>query len=289
MISDKEGWADFCAFAKATVLAGDDAPAFALLRRSYALAKLPPDIALWRSLIFLTWFHLGSAETVWTAHPSPGSIDEDRFAALPTGVERRSFRGLVGNRGARAFIAAVRARSGGSLLRWVTASGTGTDGWERARRELQSVAGAGAWASYQWVAVARSIHGFPIEAPALDASGAIATLAGFLGKEPKALRKDKALQRAALREAVSCGAPLSGLDDLERCLVAFAELRKGARYVGHDIDAQMDELKRGSSRLWKARDVFPKKLLGELGDPRWFGVRKELKKVYAQRREIVNL
>src|SRR5450432_3395860 len=62
-------WEDFKIFARAEVGSGDLDPIYPVLRRAYAAAKLDTERALWRSLLLLTWYHVGSAEKVWRAHP----------------------------------------------------------------------------------------------------------------------------------------------------------------------------------------------------------------------------
>jgi hypothetical protein len=295
LFPDPELFADFCRFSRAAVLSGDIDPMYPVLKRLYAAEKLPPEIALWRTLLYVTWYHIGSAEQVWAAHPEPGSIDELRFTSLPTGVERRGFRGVVGNRAARAFVAAVLSRAGGNMLRWVTASGSGEAGWARVRRELEAVPGAGPWASFKWADLMKNVHSFPIDAPDIgvggksETAGPIPGMVALTGKNWKDCVADVELQKALMLATIERGVPLGGLDQLETCLCDFNSLRKGGYYVGHDIDLQMEQLKGARAGLWESRTVFPNRYRGELGDPRWFGVRKELKKAYVLRREVVNV
>lgn len=295
MIRDPKLFDAFVKFARGQVLSGDIDPSYPLLKTIYASEKLKPEETLWRTLLYVTWYHLGSAEKVWKAHPTAATIDPNRFASLPTGVERRGFRGLTGNVAARAFVAAVLARASGSLYRWVDSCGTGEAGWKNVRKELEAVAGAGPWASFKWADLMKNVHGFSIEAPDIGVGGKSATsgpIPGMVlltGCDWKTCALDIGLQKKLLLAAVEKGAPLSGLDQLETALCDFNSLAKGSYYLGHDIDSQMDQLQTAGPGLWEARAVFPKRYRGELGRPPWTGIRKQLKKAFATGRELVNL
>lgn len=282
-------WEDFILFSRAHVLSGDVDPGAAVLRKLYATEKVDPERALWRTLVYLTWYDLGSAERVWRAHPKPARIEPVRFAALPTGVERRGFRGLVGVERACAFITGVLDRGSGSLLRWVCACGSGEPGWRTVRRELESVPGAGAWASLRWAELLRGAHDLPFAAPDVGRGAPIPVLAALVDRSEKIVTADITAQKDLLAEAIRRGVPFVGLHQLRASLTAFGELRRGAYYVGHDIDLQMDQLDGGAPELWAARAAFPKAYRGERASKPWSGVRKEMKRAYAARGELVNL
>lgn len=282
-------WDDFTLFARALVASGDLDPTAVLLRRLYATEKLPTETALWRSLLVLTWWHVGSAERVWKTHARPAEIDSTRFASLPVGVERRSFKGVVGNVQARAFVSNVLKRASGGLAKWAATFGSGEAGWRSARREFESIPGAGPWASWRWAELLRSVHGFDLRAPHVGTGAPIAPLAALVGKPAPVVAVDTALHHDTLLRARRAGVELDGLDELRAVLVAFGSLGKGAYYVGRGIDAQMEQLDGASSALWAARAAFPTSYRGERAKKPWSGVRKELCRAYAARGEIVNV
>jgi hypothetical protein len=276
-------WDDFCLFARAEKLSGDVDPSARVLRRDYRAEKIDPETALWRTLLYLTWFHLGSAERVWTAHPSPAELSHVAFGALPVGVERRSFKGVGGNVLARTFVRSVLRRAGGALAPWVASFGSGVAGWSSARAELESVAGAGPWASWKWAELLRSVHGAEIVAPDVNVDGKNVAVKAALA----------ALETTSAPDVLAAlgarGVELDGLDELRSVLVRFGALLKGAYYIGHDVDLQMEQLEGASRPLWTSRDVFPAAYRGEKAKTPWNGVRKDLKKRYALDAELVNV
>jgi hypothetical protein len=288
-------WDDFVLFARAEVLSGDVDPMYPLLRRTYTAARLEPETALWRTLLFLTWYNVGSAEKVWRAHPKPAKVDPVRFASLAVGVERRSFKGVGGNVQARAFLGNVMARAGRSLASWVTTFGSGEAGWRSARRELEAVSGGGPWASSKWAELLKHVHGLPITAPDIGAlgkavtSGPIPALVALTGKAGRAAAADVDLQREVFATAITRGVPFSGLDQMRTVLCDFNALMKGSYYVGHDIDLQMSELDGAGPELWEARAAFPDAYRGEKAREPWSGVRRDLCKVYRARGELANV
>jgi hypothetical protein len=295
MFPNERLWDDFCLFARAQVLSGDIDPMYPVLKRFYAAEKADTEAQLWRTLLYLTWYHVGSAEKVWKVHPRPSEIDHVRFASLPTGVERRGFRGVVGNVQARGFVRCVLRRAEGNLPAWVASFGSGEAGWRSARRELEGVAGAGPWASFKWADLLKNVHGLPLVAPDIgvggksETAGPIPGLVALTGQSWKVVAVDVDLQRRVMEEAIKRGVPLGGLDQLETCLCDFNSLIKGGYYVGHDIDLQMTQLDGSGPGLWEARAAFPAAYRGERAVEPWTGVRKELKKRYSQHGELVNL
>jgi hypothetical protein len=222
-------------------------------------------------------------------------IDPVKFASLPTGVERRGFRGVVGNVQARAFAANVLQRAKGDLKGWVGSFGSGEVGWRTARKELEAVSGAGPWASFKWADLLKNVHGLPFDAPDIgvgggsEKAGPVPGLVALSGKPWKECATDIALQRAVLEKGRKQGVPFGGLDQLETALCDFNSLLKGTYYVGHDIDLQMTALDGSGPGLWEARAVFPAAYRGERAKQPWSGVRVELKSAYAKRRELVNI
>lgn len=281
-------WDDFVLFARAEKLSGDLNPTAIVLCRAYDASGIAKETAIWRSLLYLTWYHLGSAERVWTARPCPAELDHVAFASLPVGIERRSFKGVGGNVLARTFVRSVLRQTGGaSLNAWVRSFGTGEVGWRSARRELGGVAGAGPWASWKFAELLRAVHKIPIWPADIDgAPTAVTAIAAIVGEKPGDV---SATARDLFLELKRRGVELEALDELREILIRFAALLKGTYYVGHDIDLQMSQLDGASPGLWSARAGFPDAYRGERATTPWSGVRKELKKRYASHGELVNL
>lgn len=284
-------WDDFADFARAEHLSGDVDPSARVLRRLYAAEKVDAETALWRSLLYLTWYHLGSAERVWTAHPSPAELSHVAFGSLPVGVERRSFKGVGGNVLARTFVRSVLRRAGGSLAPWVASFGSGEAGWRSARAELEGVAGAGPWASWKWAELLRAVHGVEIAAPDVNVDGKNAAVKVALAAVlDHPVDEDlNGFAGGVLTRLWGRDVQLAGLDELRAVLVRFGALLKGAYYVGHDVDLQLEQLEGASRPLWAARDVFPAPYRGEKAKAPWNGVRRDLKKRYALGGELVNV
>lgn len=278
---DPSRWSDFCRFASAQVVSGDLDPTYLVLRRFYAAERLSREEALWRTLLYVTWYHLGSALAAWTEHPAPVAV---ATRARPTGTERRCFRGDRGAPLASAFVRAVLDRSS-SLSAWVdsTVGAGGEGGWLALRREVLSLPYGGPWTAYKLADLLKHVHEVPIEAPDIgvggngETSGPVPGLVALTGLNWRRCASDVALQRSVLQRARAEGVPLNGLDQLETALCDFNSLLKGTYYVGHDIDVQMEHLPPVAG-LWEARAVFPDAYRGELGG--WAGVRAERKSVY---------
>lgn len=280
---------DFCRFASAQLYSGDIDPVYPVLAHVYRADGVTREQALWRTLLYLTWYHLGSAKRAWEMYPSPARVDADRFISFPTGTERRGFRG--NHKAAALFINQfVGGIAGDRLEAFVDGLGTGTAGWDKARIEMQRAKGAGPWAAYKWADLLKHVHGLPFEASDLGVGGNSET-AGPIPGMVRLTRldwKECALNVDIQRELLELcrdrgGVAFAGLDQLETALCDFNSLSKGGYYIGHDIDDLMTKLEAGACgpAFWEARAaVFPREYLGEQGQPGWFGVRKELKRVY---------
>jgi hypothetical protein len=176
----------------------------------------------------------------------------------------------------------------------VESFGEGQNGWKAARCGLETVSGAGPWASYKWADLLVSVHGLPFEASDIgvggqgETAGPVCGMVLLTGRTWKECAAKVDLQRALLDEARVAGVPFRGLDQLETALCDFNSMAKGGYYHGHDIDQQMVQLNTSSAGLWEARtESFPVRFRGEASG--WSGVRKDFKRAYADRKELVNL
>lgn len=288
---------DFCTFSKLQLSSGDIDPTYSVLRWLYDDLGLDEETALWRTYIYLTYYKLSSAEKVWGLYPDlsyvvGGKLSADPSMRLPTGTERRGFRGndnAVKNIN-HMLLMASEYGSLQSLFRndmhvWHNDTiQTKKKYWDKARRRVEQIIGNGNWASYKWADLLKSVHGFPIIASDIGVGGnsksasPVVGLKLITGKSYEECARDVLLQEAIMNKCIVMGVPFDGLDQFETCLCDYNTMCKGGYYVGHDIDQMMTGLT-PDSVFWRAREaVFSPKYLGEKNG--WVGVRKEMKKRY---------
>lgn len=284
-------WLDFCTFAAAQVASGDLDPTYPVLRHRYAAQRLDEEAALWHTFLYVTWYNLHSTQAAIVAMPRmprrPEALVDIR---LPTGIERRGFRG---NGLPVVHLAAVVRAAGaagglGAWLRGVLKDRSPEEGWAALRRELQKLPYCGPWASYKLADLLKNVHAFPITADDIgvgggsETAGPVPGMSRLTGLAPKVCAGDVTAQRALYARCLGAGLPFSGLDQMETALCDFNSLCKGTYYCGHDIDMQQEHLAKCGPGLWEARAAsFAPQWLGELSG--WTGVRKELKTLYRDR------
>lgn len=284
-------FADFCRFAEAQIRSGDLDPTYPVLREVYAQRGYDLDAALWHTLLYVTFYNLGTAERVFQKYPTPVVVREP--LTFPTGIERRGFRGnALANQHVNHLVGEWGAAGGPSA--WVerTIGAGGERGWKSLRIAFQRAPYGGNWSSYKWADLVKNVHGFPITADDIGVGGGGATagpvpgMVRLTGQPWQRCADDVLLQRQLMIQCKEQGVPFDGLDQLETALCDFNSLCKGSYYMGHDIDQQMAQLAGLSQDWWDARrKVFPAQYLGEVGG--WDGVRKGRKRAYADRQELL--
>lgn len=290
----QELWVDFCRFAAGQVRSWDIDPMYPTLRELYDGAGLDRNTRLWRTFIYVTFYHIGTAERVWTNYPKP--VPVLGFDPMPTGTERRGMRGIGGAAKAAHLVNTVVELSGGNIAMWlrgVSLGQAGEEGWDSVREQFQELPGCGPWASYKWADLLAHALDYPITASDIGVGGGSATagpipgMVALTGLDWKRCAEDVSLQKELLARAINDGVPFTGLDQLETALCDFNSLLHGRYYVGHDIDMQMDQLASSGASLWEARGrAIAAEHRGETRD--WFGVRKHLRTVYLKTGEVVN-
>lgn len=295
--SDRKGiFLDFCLFARLQKESKDLDPMYPFLRAVYDSCDLSPDEEIWRTLIYVAFYSLDATVALWKEFPKPALIRR-LPKVLPTGVERRGFRGPKGNALAVNLInrCIESSKAYGGLWAWVRepASLGGERGWTAIRSQFLSIKGNGSWASYKWADLMKNTHGFKIRANDLGAGGGSETagpipgLARLTGLPWKRCCRDGLLHRAILKQSRLFGSELESLDELETALCDFNSMSKGTYYVGHDIDVQMENIPRGETELWRARAAaIPSFARGECGG--WFGVNRERKFIYRDTNQILS-
>lgn len=284
---NKKLFNDFCRFSIRQLESWDIDPMYPTLYEYYKSKKFNKEEALWRTFIFVAWYHVGSAEISWSIWPEPQKIPDglSKGTKFSTGTERRLFRGRFND-----FVTHVNnfvEITNGNIKSWVEkhVSVGGEEGWYNLRQAFEKVKFNGPWASYKFADIVKNVHKYPITANDIgvgggsETAGPIPGMVKLTGKNWKECARDIALQKGLLDYSISMGVPFNGLDQLETALCDFNSLYKGKYYSGHDIDHQMDQLKNSGASLWEARGgAIPTNFRGEVNG--WFGVRKELNSLY---------
>jgi hypothetical protein len=290
-----ELWPHFVKFAAAQVKSGDLDPMYLVLKEVYRGRRYDLDTALWHTFLYVAYYDIGSAERAFARYPFPQRVEPEKLRGLPTGIERRGFRG---NDLAALHINSLLDIPGASRIGadWVKVAAAGVnaeEGWHLIQGRFQLLKYAGPWAGYKWADLLKNVHDFPITASGIgggrsETAGPIPGMV-LLTKLPwETCAFSGRAQRDLLKMSIDAGVPFTGLDQLETALCDFNSLVKGMYYVGKDIDEMMPSLRRAeaSQEFWVARkEVFEPRYLGEVGG--WDGVRPELKAVFKERREVL--
>lgn len=294
---DSKLFQDFVTFANGQIDSGDLDPMYPVLREVYRREGVEREQALWRTFLFVAWYHVGSAILAWRQWPEPTEVKVP--GAWPTGVERRGFRGQPRLVEEHVSALLVYVRRHKSLAYWIgelVSGKTPEQGWDAVRAAYSALPFAGPWSSYKWADLLKHVHGVPISASDLGVggnsptAGPIPGMVHLTGRTWYACANRRRLQRALYRLARCAGCRADGLDQLETALCDFNSLCKGRYYVGHDLDQQAEQLKlvHAPDVFWDARRrVFPARHLAELG-PREPKMSSALRKAwYAERGEVL--
>jgi len=200
-------WADFVTFARAHLATWDIDPAYPVLRETYASEKLDPETALWRTLVYLAFYDLSSAEKAWIFYPTPSHVDPSRLMGYKTGIERRGFRGNT-KAGEHLNATLDLVTKAGGLLRWVEQAIDEGDetGWRMVRLFFQGLPYCGPWASYKWADLLKWVHGYKITADDIgvggkgETAGPIPGMVALTGMSWQACAGDVFAQRNLLKK-----------------------------------------------------------------------------------------
>ena len=278
----------FCKFSKAHIESKDIDPAYPLLKDVYDRLNLTIEERVWRTALYVCFYHLGSAEVAWKRYPTPPSSVKP--FVLPTGVERRGMRGQPQRVADHLNSLLEAARRLGGMRQWAESQiGIGgTDGWAGARTAFESLVQCGPWASYKWADLMKHTLGFEIEASDIGVggrgkkAGPIPGMVWLTGLDWKRCANEIKTQLDLLEICRDRGVPFAGLDQLETSLCDVNSMVKGKYYVGHDIDMNMKQLEYAGPIFWESRSrVMEGKYLGEVGG--WFGSRHDLESLYKRK------
>lgn len=248
------------------------------------------DMPIWHTLLYVIWYHLGSAETVLSWYPRPAMVREEMFEVLPTGIERRGFRGEAGTKKAIEMVNHFGRLSKQMTLKcWVDneCNAGGIVGWNRMYEAFINIHNNGTWAAYKWCDLCKNVLGYEITAPDIgvggggEEAGPVPGMVQLTGEDWHRCARDTVLQEELLEYCHARGIPFDGLEEMETALCDFNSWSHGRYYPGHDIDKQQEDFisMNVPEVYWEARrEVFPREFLGELNG--WTGVRQYMKGVH---------
>lgn len=285
---DDDLFADFRRFSRAHLWSCDIDPIYPWFKRVFERAELSAAERLWRLYVYVTYYHVGTSLRMWETFGEPQAITGYDLT-LPTGTERRCFRG----QGDLAEQNLNDAFDAGFFDPDTWAGHTGEDGWRAIRDRVEEIAWNGPWASYKWADLLKHVQDVPITADDIGVggnsktAGPIPGMVKLTGAHWKDCATDTSRQKALLAASRAGGVPFDGLDQMETCLCDFNSVLKRHYYVGHDIDLYGGQLAEanGPPEHWQARaDVFPDRFLGERNG--WDDTRGALQTRYDQTGEI---
>jgi len=290
-------WRDYALFHKGQAESRDLDPTYPVLSHIGDALGLNREQRIWLTFLHVTYYHLGSALAAYARTPNPAPLAVD-LLRLPTGTERRAHR--VPNKLAAHVISLLGcADAYGGLAAWVDCHvrSDPVDTWNSISDMLTVPVGNGRWAAYKTSEMLWKINNISMFAPDMGhahSSGPRRGLeilfdgmpAGNSDHDVETLNKASS---ATLTRLADLGVD-AAVEEAETSLCDFHSTVKGRYYVGHDIDAMMEQLARVPSDLTKfaiyARAAsIPANYLGELNN--WSTVDKERNKHYARTGEVI--
>jgi hypothetical protein len=283
-------WENFIMFCSPYIKSGDIDPVYPVLKKVYDLRKMNAEERIWHTMLYLTWYHLGSADKMRDIDPE---IFRNNYPpVLPTGVERRGFRGNVGARRAQEFIVNLlnKRETHGGWSTWVSTvishGDTPEERWSKLFEEIIQMKYCGTWAAYKCCDLFANVLNYPITAPDIgyggggENAGPIPGMVQLTGENwIDCANNVKGIQQKLYHTCLLAGIPLNGMEQMETALCDFNSVTHGRYYVGHDIDKQMEDIMGLDDVYWKARSlVFNPVYLGEYSG--WSGVRPFLNTYY---------
>ena len=284
---------DFALFCHWQLASGDVDPAYPLLRSVIRMRHLDDDEAHAFVLLYVAYYDLASALSVWPWHGGPVS---EPLSVLPTGTERRNLRGGINLNRHLTSITEAAALAGGWRA-WLTDGFTSDPAanWTLLQSRLREPYGNGRWAAYKTGEVLKTVLGYPL-APT-DAGHDFSTgprhglglfYPGVDGNGPQAiatLNKQTEALRNLLGAEFGVGMPV---EQLETMLCDWHTTVDGRYYIGHDIDLNLGQLNKAVMERLHMHDYellmlaraesFEPRWLGEVGG--WSGVRPALRTLY---------
>jgi hypothetical protein len=287
---------DIAKFAKHQLSSRDIDPAYPVLE---ALEEhLDPEVALWRTLLYVAWYNLSSSERIFALASTPRKLDRLTIndLCLPTGIERRGLRGGVNMEAHLRDLVRIWEKHDRSWVAWLQQGFTiePDRNWTRLQETLQEPKFNGRWAAFKMADILLHTHHWHLMAPDMGmahSSGprwGLALLFGeVLGDGPEQIELLD-VQAAYLRNVLAKERDVHlTFDELETVLCDYHSMSEGRYYVGHDIDEMQEQLLLDESlrgplpQIWSARArALPHNYLGEIGG--WQG-RDRARRAYYRR------
>lgn len=273
---------DFIVFSKKQLESGDIDPMYPVLESVFNQRKYDEEQKLWYLFLYTTFYHVGSAEIIFERFPKLCFINKKDVEPMPTGIERRGFRGNTN------WVDTIDdlSYSYSSMVDFISPiHRNGMPGWKGMRVQFETLRNNGPWSSYKFADLLAHVMHYDIEADDLGNNPAVLGCAETLtGIGRKTIERTVSFQNELFQKSLDAGIKFSGLDQLETCLCDFHSVLNGHYYVGHDIDMNMKQIP-DKMEFWKAREEsFESKYLGEKNA--WSGERRELKRRYLETGEI---
>lgn len=276
---------DFIEFSKRHKSSGDIDPVYLVFREVNRIEGLTIEQIVWRTLLYVAWYRIGSSEIVFKDYPEPSIIE--REYRLPTGIERRGFRG--NNKAVEMINDFMRVNNGVEGYLHKVISHEGEEGWMFIRDDFEKIKNNGGWASYKWADLMKNVVGLNITANSIG------------GEKVKKHSPVQGLQYILECDYEMCKShevqrdfynicktfhDFNGLEEFETSLCDFKSLVNGNYYVGRDIDEMLDWLPElGEVWIQARKNVLDDKYLGEVNG--WDSVNREKLKVYKLTGKIV--
>lgn len=294
MTIDERLYQDALTFGRAMVVSRDLDPIYDMLRALYAELELDHAARLWFTALYLAYYDLPSALTVFRACPEMAELPSWALT-LPIAVERRNLRGGLLPQNLLSY-RQLCTQAGGQYA--FLTRGWGADPeqnflrfWETAQRPW----GNGRWAAFKWADLVKNVHGAPLAAPDMRLEECSGPKEGLQRLYRTATEYVPTLNRlgSGLRDRFARDGLLLDWEQLETVLCNFKSLAKGKYYVGHDIDELQERIDTAprlsigdrSALYTVRREALPIFYLGEwMG---WHGIQEDRMRAYAGRGEIL--
>lgn len=278
-------YSDFKDFSLKHISSKDIDPVYFVMSEVNKIQNLDTIQSIWRCLLYTAWYNLQSSELVLKENLYPKKINKKYI--LPTGVERRGFRG---NNKAVEMINSFFDFFGSveeyfELIKDLK----GKEGWLFIRDFFEVVKGNGGWASYKWADLMKNVIKMDITANSIGGEkvskhSPVECLSIITGLDYVDCKNIK-IQEEFYDICKSDGIPFDGIEEMETSLCDFKSMIKGRYYIGRDIDEQLHWIA-GLDLIWitARNNVFEAGYLGEISG--WDEVRKGKLKDYLYNNKI---
>lgn len=279
--------ADLRLFAQWHVDSGDIDPVYPVLRWIEEDVCIDENEAVALTFLYVAYYDLTSAVMTWLDGWRPGQELDWTQLKRPTGTERRAHRDPA------QF--APHVFELGRMLRPDFIDVMRKMNWWELQDELARWRGNGRWAAYKTGEMLGQVNDWeiePLDAGHANSSGPRKGLADVYPDMALVGNRASVIRRLDTRTAELAAALDLPVRQVETVLCDWHSTLQGGYYVGHDIDLMLEQSLRPQvpdhirHLIIDARsDSFNSRWLGE--EHGWPGIRRELKKRYRDRGELI--